>query len=83
MPKVSMTARWVVGVTPPLRGAAPCQRQDVMLLLDAIVAQLGASIMSNRTRALLSKMFNWAFSRDLLEHNPLHTCASTGEKAPP
>lgn len=52
------------------RLAADITRQDVMMLLDEIVVKRNAPIMANRVRALLSKMFNWAISRYMLEHNP-------------
>ena len=51
------------------RLAVDITRQDVMVLLDTIVAR-NAPIVANRVRATLSKMFNWAISRDLVEHNP-------------
>jgi integrase len=44
-------------------------RRDVIALLDRIVER-GAPIQANRVLALVRKMFNWAISRDLLEHNP-------------
>ena len=46
-------------------------RRDVIALLDRIVAR-DAPVRANRVRALASKMFNFAISRDLVEHNPVH-----------
>ena len=51
------------------RHAADVRRRDVVLLLDQIVAR-GAPIAANRVLALVRKVWNWAISRDLLEHNP-------------
>ena len=41
----------------------------MILILDRIT-QHGAPIMANPVRALLSKLFNFAIGRDLVEHNP-------------
>jgi integrase len=49
-------------------------RRDVNALLDEIVAR-GAPIQANRVRALCSTIFNFAISRDLLEHNPAYKVA--------
>ncbi len=46
------------------------RRGDVANLLDSIVAR-GAPIPANRTRSVLSKMFRWALSRELVDHNPV------------
>ena len=51
------------------RKAHEITRRDVMHLLDAI-ADRGAPIQANRTRALVSKVYNWALGRDLVLHNP-------------
>ena len=51
------------------RKAVDVRRRDVVILLDGIVAR-GAPIQANRVLALVRKVFNWAISRDLLEHNP-------------
>ena len=45
-------------------------RGDVAKLLDSIVAR-GAPIPANRTRSVLSKMYRWALSRELVDHNPV------------
>lgn len=50
------------------RKAVDVRRRDVVILLDGIVAR-GSPIQANRVLALVRRMFNWAISRDLLEHN--------------
>jgi integrase len=52
------------------RSIAEIQRPDVLRLLDKIVDR-GSCIMANRTRAALSKLFNWSISRGYVETNPL------------
>lgn len=49
--------------------AKDIRRRDVIDLLDAI-AERPAPIQSNRTLALVRKVFNWAISRDILDFNP-------------
>jgi integrase len=51
------------------RQAIDITRRDIIFLLDGI-AERGAPIQANRVLALVRKVFNWAISRDLLEHNP-------------
>lgn len=51
------------------RKAYDIHRRDVIALLDHLVER-GAPIQANRVLALIRKLFNWAISRDLLEHNP-------------
>jgi integrase len=51
------------------RKAFDITRRDVIALLDRIVER-GAPIQANRVLALIRKLYNWAISRDLLEHNP-------------
>ncbi len=46
------------------------RRRDVTQMLDRIVAR-GAPIHANRVRALVSKMFNFALTRELVEFNPV------------
>jgi integrase len=55
------------------RKASEIRRADVIDLLERIVER-GAPIKANRVRSLLSKMFNFAIKRGLLETNP---CANT------
>jgi site-specific recombinase XerD len=43
----------------------------VLALLDGIVER-GSPIQANRVLALVRVMFNWAISRDILEHNPCY-----------
>ena len=45
------------------------KRKDVIALLDGIVER-GAPIQANRVHALISKIFNWAIERELVEYNP-------------
>lgn len=53
------------------RKAKEISRRDIAELLDGIVER-GAPIMANRTKALLSKIFNFGMSRDIVEYNPCH-----------
>jgi integrase len=53
------------------RKLSAIKRADVIALLDEIVTR-GAAIQANRVRALISKMFNFAIGRALIEHNPAH-----------
>ncbi len=51
------------------RKAKDIKRRDVVVALDRIVER-GAPIMANRTRALISKVFNFGIGREIVEHNP-------------
>ena len=51
------------------RKAFDITSRDVLTLLDRIVER-GAPIQANRVLALIRKLYNWAISRDLIEHNP-------------
>jgi site-specific recombinase XerD len=51
------------------RKAYDIRRRDVIALLDQLVKR-GTPIQANRALALVRKMFNWAVSRELIEHNP-------------
>ena len=51
------------------RKAADIKKRDVVLLLEGIVER-GSPVMANRVRALISKMFNFAVERDIVEMNP-------------
>ena len=51
------------------RKAADIKRPDVIHLLETI-ADRGAKIQSNRTLAVIRKMFNFAVGRGILEYNP-------------
>ena len=53
------------------RKAKSITRRDVADLLDGIVGR-GSPIMANRTKALLSKIYNFGMSRDIVEYNPCH-----------
>lgn len=50
------------------RKAKEIKRRDVVLLLEEIAER--APVMANRTRALLSKVFNFALEREIVEVNP-------------
>jgi integrase len=50
------------------RVAKEIKRADVIALLDGIVKH--APVSANRVLSLLSKLFNWAIPRELVEHNP-------------
>jgi integrase len=51
------------------RKAFEIKRPDVMTLLDSIVDR-GSPIMANRTKALISKVFNFGIKRGVVEMNP-------------
>lgn len=53
-----------------LHKAHAITRGDVARLLDRIIAR-GAGVQANRTRAVLSRMFNWAMEREMVEKNPV------------
>jgi integrase len=53
------------------RKAKTIGRRDVSEFLDGIVER-GAPIMANRTKALISKIFNFGMSRELVGNNPCH-----------
>jgi len=69
-----------VDVRPMLgdKRAEAVARRDVVALLDGILER-GAPIAANRTLAVVRKMFNWAISRDLMQHNP---CLGIAAPAP-
>ena len=51
------------------RSAAEIDRRDVNEILDLILHR-GSPIMANRTKALVSKIYNFGIGRGLVEHNP-------------
>ncbi len=51
--------------------ATDIKKRDVIALLDGVVSR-GAPIQANRIHSLISVIFNWAISRDMLEVNPCH-----------
>jgi integrase len=61
------------------RRAFDITRRDVISLLDRIVER-GAPIQANRVLALVRKLYNWAISRDLLEHNPCFQVKPPGKE---
>lgn len=59
--------------------AADVKRCDVIERLDAIVDR-GAPIAANRALALVSRMYNWAISREIVEHNPATRIEKPGKE---
>jgi integrase len=59
------------------RKAAEIMRKDVIKLLDGIVER-GAGVMANRTRALISKVYNFGIMRGVVEHNPAYKVSNPG-----
>lgn len=57
------------------------RRRDVIELLDSI-ADRPAGILANRVRALLSKVFNFAIDRDLLDANPVSRVPRPAKEQP-
>ncbi len=55
------------------------RKRDVILVLDRIV-QRGSPIMANRTRALVSKIFNFGIGRDIVEFNPTQGVPRPGKE---
>jgi integrase len=51
------------------RKAVDIRRSDVHEVLDGILDR-GSPAMANRTRALISKVFNFGITRGIVEHNP-------------
>ena len=63
------------------RKASEIRRSDVIALLDEIVAR-GAKVKANRVRALLSKLFNFAVERALLENSPVQGIPRRAQERP-
>ena len=61
------------------RKAREIERADTIALLDQIVER-GAPVMANRVKALVSKIFNFAIRRGIVEANPAHGVGSPGGK---
>lgn len=57
--------------------AKEVSRADIRRLIDKIAAR-GAGIQANRTHALLSKIFNWGISVDLVDSNPCRGVVKPG-----
>lgn len=53
------------------RKIADISRRDVIEVLDEIMHERKAPVQANRVRALLSKVFNFALSRDLVPYSPV------------
>jgi integrase len=59
--------------------ATEIRRKDVAALLDAIVVRK-APVMANRTKALISKIFNFGIRRGIVEANPALHVANPGKE---
>lgn len=53
------------------------KRRDFILLLDGIVDR-GAPVMANRTRSWVTRMFNFAVGRDVIDVNPCSNVEAPG-----
>jgi integrase len=62
-----------------VRKANEIQRRDVIALVDGIAAR-GAEIHANRILALVSKIFNFAISKEIVETNPTHLVTKPGKE---
>jgi integrase len=51
------------------RDIGDLRKRDVVQLIDAVIDG-GVTVMANRVLAVVHKLFAWAVSRDILEHNP-------------
>jgi integrase len=51
------------------RDIGELRKRDVVQLIDAVIDG-GVTVMANRVLALVHKLFAWAVSRDIIEHNP-------------
>jgi integrase len=56
-------------------------RRDVIRLLDAIVDR-GSPVQANRVRALISKIYNFAIRRGIVEANPAYMVENPGVEKP-
>lgn len=63
--RVNLTPAW------KRRKAKSIGRREVSELLDQIVGR-GSPIMANRVKALISKIYNFGVSRDIVEYNPCY-----------
>lgn len=61
--------------------AADVRKRDIVLLLDAIYDR-GAPIEANRVYELIRKMYNFAASRDIVEHSPCVGIVKTAKEIP-
>jgi integrase len=59
------------------RKASEIERRDVIAILDGIMER-GAPILANRTRALISKIYNFGIGRGIVSHNPAHLVPRPG-----
>jgi len=61
------------------RRANQVARRDVIALVDGIAAR-GAAIHANRILALISKIFNFAIGKEVVEANPAHLVPKPGKE---
>lgn len=61
------------------RKAGEIVRKDVIALLDRIVER-GAGVMANRVRALISKLYNFAIKRGIVDRNPASGVGNPGQE---
>jgi integrase len=61
------------------RKANEIQRRDVIALVDSIAAR-GAKIHANRVLALISKIFNFGFSKEIVDTNPARLVMKPGKE---
>jgi integrase len=61
------------------RKANEIQRRDVIALVDGIAAR-GAKIHANRVLALISKIFNFAISKEIVDTNPARGVMKPGKE---
>src|SRR5262249_33568855 len=59
------------------RKAVDIRRADVIALLDEIVER-GTPVLANRTKALISKIFNFGIRRGVVEANPAYGVGNPG-----
>jgi integrase len=59
--------------------AAELTRKDVIALLDGIVER-GTPVHANHPKALISKLFNFAIRRGIVDANPTHGVGNPGEE---
>jgi hypothetical protein len=50
--------------------AADVTKRDIIEIIDHIALKRGALVQADRTKALLSSIFNWGQDEDLVQHNP-------------
>ena len=75
--------KWLLGIARAAWGAKAAttiSRGDVAALLDDVAVRGG--VLSNRVRAVLSKLFSWALERDAVAVNPVAGTTRRQKEAP-